>query len=175
MGCICTKPEVIKEPPSQPNQKITRSDRQLSARYPEKLSISQSLNQNARLGLTSEQGQAKQLHQTSVRVKGVSGPLPQVPTESFRRRDGDERNERSVRNERNESYPNPKDGRKDILYPNPRSGPLDSERVAHVAAGWPAWLTSVAGEAVRGWVPRRADSFEKLEKARFLFLFYVFL
>ncbi|KAJ4820677.1 Protein kinase superfamily protein [Rhynchospora pubera] len=33
-----------------------------------------------------------------------------------------------------------------------------------VAAGWPPWLSSVAGEAIRGWVPRRADSFEKLDK-----------
>ncbi|KAK9748643.1 hypothetical protein RND81_02G071600 [Saponaria officinalis] len=33
-----------------------------------------------------------------------------------------------------------------------------------VAAGWPSWLTSVAGEAIQGWLPRRADSFEKLEK-----------
>ncbi|OVA14918.1 Protein kinase domain [Macleaya cordata] len=33
-----------------------------------------------------------------------------------------------------------------------------------VAAGWPAWLASVAGEAIRGWTPRRADSFEKLDK-----------
>uniref|UniRef100_A0A5B6YZ00 Protein kinase domain-containing protein n=1 Tax=Davidia involucrata TaxID=16924 RepID=A0A5B6YZ00_DAVIN len=33
-----------------------------------------------------------------------------------------------------------------------------------VAAGWPAWLATVAGEAIRGWVPRRADSFEKLDK-----------
>lgn len=33
-----------------------------------------------------------------------------------------------------------------------------------VAAGWPAWLAAVAGEAVNGWVPRRADSFEKLDK-----------
>ncbi|KAF8116338.1 hypothetical protein N665_0019s0018 [Sinapis alba] len=33
-----------------------------------------------------------------------------------------------------------------------------------IAAGWPYWLTSVAGEAIKGWVPRRADSFEKLEK-----------
>ncbi|KAE8713058.1 Cyclin-dependent kinase C-1 [Hibiscus syriacus] len=33
-----------------------------------------------------------------------------------------------------------------------------------LAAGWPAWLASVAGEAIRGWVPRRADSFEKLDK-----------
>lgn len=33
-----------------------------------------------------------------------------------------------------------------------------------VAAGWPAWLTAVAGEAIQGWVPLKADSFEKLEK-----------
>ncbi|XP_072959357.1 probable serine/threonine-protein kinase At1g54610 [Typha angustifolia] len=33
-----------------------------------------------------------------------------------------------------------------------------------VAAGWPPWLATVAGEAIRGWVPRRADSFEKLDK-----------
>lgn len=30
--------------------------------------------------------------------------------------------------------------------------------------GWPSWLTAVAGEAISGWVPRRSDSFEKLEK-----------
>ena len=34
----------------------------------------------------------------------------------------------------------------------------------HVAAGWPPWLAAVAGEAIRGWLPRRADSFEKLDK-----------
>uniref|UniRef100_A0A6I9RQQ3 [RNA-polymerase]-subunit kinase n=1 Tax=Elaeis guineensis var. tenera TaxID=51953 RepID=A0A6I9RQQ3_ELAGV len=34
----------------------------------------------------------------------------------------------------------------------------------HVAAGWPSWLTSVAGEAVNGWLPRRADAFKKLDK-----------
>ncbi|KAL9232433.1 hypothetical protein vseg_007547 [Gypsophila vaccaria] len=34
----------------------------------------------------------------------------------------------------------------------------------HVAAGWPSWLAAVAGEAVNGWVPRRADSFQKLDK-----------
>ena len=29
---------------------------------------------------------------------------------------------------------------------------------------WPVWLTEVAGEAIRGWAPRRADSFQKLAK-----------
>ncbi|KAL3645461.1 hypothetical protein CASFOL_010641 [Castilleja foliolosa] len=33
-----------------------------------------------------------------------------------------------------------------------------------VAAGWPSWLVAVAGEAIRGWVPRKADTFEKLNK-----------
>ncbi|XP_010455394.1 PREDICTED: probable serine/threonine-protein kinase At1g09600 [Camelina sativa] len=33
-----------------------------------------------------------------------------------------------------------------------------------IAAGWPSWLTSVAGEAIKGWVPRGAESFEKLDK-----------
>lgn len=37
----------------------------------------------------------------------------------------------------------------------------DSE-AEHVAAGWPLWLSSVAGDAIKGWVPRRLDSFEKL-------------
>ncbi|KAL2937793.1 hypothetical protein RDABS01_021242 [Bienertia sinuspersici] len=34
----------------------------------------------------------------------------------------------------------------------------------HVAAGWPSWLAVAAGEAVTGWIPRRADSFERLDK-----------
>ncbi|KAK4766506.1 hypothetical protein SAY87_008148 [Trapa incisa] len=33
-----------------------------------------------------------------------------------------------------------------------------------VAAGWPSWLSAVAGEAINGWLPRRADTFEKLDK-----------
>ncbi|XP_024994295.1 probable serine/threonine-protein kinase At1g54610 isoform X2 [Cynara cardunculus var. scolymus] len=33
-----------------------------------------------------------------------------------------------------------------------------------VAAGWPSWLAEAAGEAVSGWLPRRADTFEKLDK-----------
>ncbi|WOK92317.1 hypothetical protein Cni_G01008 [Canna indica] len=33
-----------------------------------------------------------------------------------------------------------------------------------IAAGWPSWLSAVAGEAIQGWVPLKADSYEKLEK-----------
>ncbi|GKV24471.1 hypothetical protein SLEP1_g34083 [Rubroshorea leprosula] len=41
---------------------------------------------------------------------------------------------------------------------------IPGERGAQVVAGWPSWLAAVAGEAINGWVPRKADSFEKLEK-----------
>uniref|UniRef100_A0ACD5VQE0 Uncharacterized protein n=1 Tax=Avena sativa TaxID=4498 RepID=A0ACD5VQE0_AVESA len=46
-----------------------------------------------------------------------------------------------------------------VRSPVPRA--VEAEQVA---AGWPPWLVNVAAEAVRGWVPRRAESFEKLDK-----------
>lgn len=45
---------------------------------------------------------------------------------------------------------------------------------AQVAAGWPAWLVSVAGEALVDWAPRRASTFEKLEKVINHVLFFFF-
>lgn len=48
---------------------------------------------------------------------------------------------------------------------------LEAEQVA---AGWPAWLSNVAGEAIHGWVPLRSDAFEKLEKVRYLTILCVF-
>ncbi|ERN06237.1 hypothetical protein AMTRI_Chr06g170380 [Amborella trichopoda] len=48
---------------------------------------------------------------------------------------------------------------------NPRlSNPPGNLIGEQIAAGWPAWLSAVAGEAIRGWVPRKADTFEKLDK-----------
>ena len=50
--------------------------------------------------------------------------------------------------------------------PNPRlSNPVKHVHGEQVAAGWPSWLSAVAGEAINGWTPRRADTFEKLDKA----------
>ncbi|EEF49730.1 Serine/threonine-protein kinase cdk9, putative [Ricinus communis] len=49
--------------------------------------------------------------------------------------------------------------------PNPRlSNPPKHLRGEQVAAGWPPWLSAVCGEALNGWIPRRADTFEKIDK-----------
>ncbi|XP_024970025.1 probable serine/threonine-protein kinase At1g54610 [Cynara cardunculus var. scolymus] len=32
------------------------------------------------------------------------------------------------------------------------------------AQGWPSWLSAVAGDAIKDWTPRRANTFEKLDK-----------
>lgn len=46
-----------------------------------------------------------------------------------------------------------------VNFPVPKA--VEREQVA---AGWPSWLAAVAGEALKGWVPRRADTFVKLDK-----------
>ncbi|KAL2325443.1 hypothetical protein Fmac_024501 [Flemingia macrophylla] len=49
--------------------------------------------------------------------------------------------------------------------PNPRlSNPPKHLQGEQVAAGWPPWLTTVCGEALNGWIPRKADTFEKIDK-----------
>ena len=49
----------------------------------------------------------------------------------------------------------------------------NGERGAQVMAGWPSWLASVAGEAINGWIPRKPDSFEKLEKVSYFVYIYI--
>lgn len=52
-----------------------------------------------------------------------------------------------------------------LVAQNPGTGTVPKAMEGEqVAAGWPSWLAAVAGEAIRGWTPRRADSFQKLDK-----------
>lgn len=54
--------------------------------------------------------------------------------------------------------------------PNPRlSNPPKHLQGEQVAAGWPLWLSAVCGEALNGWIPRQADTFEKIDKVSFTF------
>lgn len=59
--------------------------------------------------------------------------------------------------------------------PSPRTGLVPKSLEAEqIAAGWPAWLAQSAGEAIRGWVPKRAESFEKLDKVSISYLSFDF-
>ncbi|KAK7257205.1 hypothetical protein RIF29_31009 [Crotalaria pallida] len=52
-----------------------------------------------------------------------------------------------------------------VAQQHPRVGSVPKAMEGEqIAAGWPSWLAAVAGEAIKGWLPRRADSFEKLDK-----------
>jgi hypothetical protein len=67
-----------------------------------------------------------------------------------------EAKERKSKGERKRSKP-----------PDPRrSNPPKNLLGEQVAAGWPSWLSEVCGEALSGWLPRKADSFEKIDKVR---------
>jgi cyclin-dependent kinase 12/13 len=59
----------------------------------------------------------------------------------------------------------PKKERKRHGKADPWQGSFSNRtRGEQVTAGWPPWLAAVAGEAINGWAPRRADSFEKIDK-----------
>lgn len=53
--------------------------------------------------------------------------------------------------------------------PQQQPGRLISDKTEIATAEWPSWLASVAGEAIKGWVPRCADSYEKLDKVSLIF------
>lgn len=66
-------------------------------------------------------------------------------------RDGDVRFKKDVQRERNQ------DAGGAAVKGKPAWGSKASQ-------GWPAWLCEVAGDAVKDWTPRRANTFEKLDK-----------
>ncbi|MED6143546.1 hypothetical protein PIB30_007159 [Stylosanthes scabra] len=64
-----------------------------------------------------------------------------------------------------DNYERKRDKMEYVVAPHPAIGTVPKAMEGEqVAAGWPSWLAAVAGEAIKGWLPRRADSFEKLDK-----------
>ena len=51
-----------------------------------------------------------------------------------------------------------------VGQPKQKSESLTANKTESTSGEWPSWLASVAGEAIKGWVPRSADSYEKLDK-----------
>lgn len=134
MGCACVKPAAVHESTPSPKAKPSR---QSSARHSDvsgKFDITQAGD-----GLPEKAREKKKTHlqqNDNVGIIQVSEPI------SAKRRD------KGI-----------------IRVEKPKlSNPPKHIEGEQVAAGWPAWLSAVAGEAIKGWIPRRADSFEKLDK-----------
>lgn len=80
-----------------------------------------------------------------------------------------------IRQEDTERPPEERQPRRSRSRPEPRlSNPPGNVHGEQVAAGWPAWLSRVAAEALQGWTPHRSDRYEKINKARFPFVSIIF-
>ncbi|XP_054792476.1 probable serine/threonine-protein kinase At1g54610 isoform X2 [Prosopis cineraria] len=51
-------------------------------------------------------------------------------------------------------------------FPGPERRKPSLDPCAQTQQGWPSWLMAVAGDAIRDWAPRRANTFEKLAKVK---------
>ncbi|KAF8390704.1 hypothetical protein HHK36_025231 [Tetracentron sinense] len=80
------------------------------------------------------------------KVEGTSDAVNDVRV----RRDGTEREKEKVRRSGDFQAP-------ERRKPRPIPGLRHQQ-------GWPQWLSAVAGDVIDGWTPRRADTFEKLDK-----------
>ncbi|KAJ0014417.1 hypothetical protein Pint_20612 [Pistacia integerrima] len=92
----------------------------------------------------------------AVAAKKINSEVVEVQNDEANQKKEEEKvvdGEKKPRGERRRSKPNPR-----------LSNPPKHLRGEQVAAGWPSWLTAVCGEALNGWIPRRADSFEKIDK-----------
>lgn len=142
MGCVCGKPYAVDDSKESPRERLSNKTT-LESRPPRSVSSrrEESFPVKERLDNGGEEGRV------ALMDKQVNGSV-RLQGDSFERK-----RERTEYAERHHLR----------VGPIPRA--TEGEQVA---AGWPPWLAAVAGEAIKGWVPRRADSFEKLDKVCFL-------
>ncbi|KAK9269193.1 hypothetical protein L1049_000962 [Liquidambar formosana] len=136
MGCICGKASAIEDSRESPRERLS-SKASLDVRVPRVTSSRKEEVYRAKDRLESNDGRAMLIEK---RANGSA----RLHGENFERKR--EKTEYVVAH-----------------HPGMGSVPKATEG-EQVAAGWPAWLAAVAGEAIKGWLPRRADSFEKLDK-----------
>lgn len=139
MGCVCGKPYAIDDGKESPGERL--SNKGVSdLRAPRSVSSrrEESYPAKDRLDNSSNEGRVVMID------KQVNGSA-RLRGENFERK--------REKAEYTSTVHHPEVG----MVPRATEG-------EQVAAGWPPWLAAVAGEAIKGWVPRRADSFEKLDK-----------
>ncbi|KAL2454218.1 Protein kinase superfamily protein [Abeliophyllum distichum] len=113
----------------------------------------------------AEENGSGRLHSlSSLPVKGAFGrPLEKIKEESEEEKEGESVKKRRSHVDHSGNLRALKRGasEKKAVFSIKFGRLTESE---HVAAGWPTWLSAVAGEAIEGWLPLRSDAFEKLEK-----------
>ncbi|CAI9784416.1 unnamed protein product [Fraxinus pennsylvanica] len=157
MGCVCGKPSsAIKDSEECPKQrelirKASKLAQNISSRRQESFRVQEKLENGVlRIRSVDKKGESfrvqEKLENGGVRI----GSIDKKGNRS--RRVSDDHYENKIENcEVVNNFP--------CMGSVPKA--LEGEQVA---AGWPSWLVMVAGEAIRGWIPRKADTFEKLDK-----------
>ncbi|KAK7313020.1 hypothetical protein VNO77_37350 [Canavalia gladiata] len=140
MGCVCCKPSAIEDSKESPR---------------ERLSSKASTDSYASRGTSTRREEAYRVKDNRYDGSDVRTALIDKQGNGSVRVQGDHNVER--KKEKMEYVAAA------LQHPGVGSVPKAMEG-EQVAAGWPSWLAAVAGEAIKGWLPRRADSFEKLDK-----------
>ena len=139
MGCACTKARVPHEESESPNEKVSNP------------------SSGTRTAVRRPSASAKV--ETADPVYVIDKPdkdRPKVRTKQNGTQVGQLKSDDAVESRRRDRA---------HAEPHPRSGAVPKNLEGEqVAAGWPSWLSQVAGEAIKGWIPRHAASFEKLDK-----------
>ena len=139
MGCICCKPSAIEESKESPR---------------ERLSSKGSLDLRTSRATSSRREEA---HRVKDRHDCNDGRAALI----------DKQGNGSVRLQV-DNFERKREKMEYVIARHPGMGTIPKATEGEqVAAGWPSWLAAVAGEAIKGWLPRRADSFEKLDKVCF--------
>ncbi|XP_027354446.1 probable serine/threonine-protein kinase At1g54610 isoform X3 [Abrus precatorius] len=138
MGCVCCKPSAIEDSKESPR---------------ERLSSKVSLDPCVSRGTSSRREEA---YRVKDRYDGNDVRIALI----------DKQGNGSVRLQSDNNVERKKEKMEyAAAQPHPGVGSVPKAMEGEqVAAGWPSWLAAVAGEAIKGWLPRRADSFEKLDK-----------
>eukprot|EP00257_Ricinus_communis_P023483 XP_015583478.1 probable serine/threonine-protein kinase At1g54610 isoform X1 [Ricinus communis] len=138
MGCVCCKPSAIEDSKDSPGER-------LSSKASSDLRVSRATS--------SRREEAYRVKDRYDSNDGRAMLIDKHSNGSVRLHGGENADRKREKMEYAVAQPHPGKG----TVPKAIEG-------EQVAAGWPSWLAGVAAEAIKGWLPRRADSFEKLDK-----------
>ncbi|XP_019413242.1 PREDICTED: probable serine/threonine-protein kinase At1g54610 isoform X2 [Lupinus angustifolius] len=142
MGCICSKSSAVEDSPEGIENKLSPSSTR-----PSELS-SLRLNSTKKVEAVSVKDKSLDSHSSDVKVSLVN----KKDNGSVKLYDDENRMNRIEKPEL-------------AVFDHPSFGRVPKAvEGEQVAAGWPYWLSSVASEAINGWVPRSANTFERLHK-----------